>query len=214
MVESIARRFNSARYGAHRMESRSPSAPADHFSPDRRRLGELTAALTALREQLPRWRRIAAGAHHGVISACAAVVAYLPTHVFGLKEGFWSAITAISVVQTEFQATETTARDQFIGAAVGGAVGVCASLVFGEHLVVYAAGITLAMLTCWALNVASASRLAGSTVTIIMLVPHTGSPQRMFVARLAEVGWGVCVAIVIVWLAARLPAKRSTTPAK
>jgi hypothetical protein len=33
------------------------------------------------------------------------------------REGFWAEIPAIAVVQTEFEAIRTTARDQFIGAA-------------------------------------------------------------------------------------------------
>jgi Fusaric acid resistance protein-like len=150
--------------------------------------------------------RIASGAHHGAVSAAAALLAYLPTHELGLKEGFWSAVTAISVVQTEFQATQTTARDQFLGAAVGGFVSVATSAAIGkQNLLVYAGAIVFSMLICWALNVASASRLAGSTATIILLVPHTGSAERMFAARLIEVGWGVCIAIAVVWIAARVP---------
>ncbi len=190
------------------MSPRPSTALADHFSPERHRLGELRASLARLRRQLPLLRRIAGGAHHGLISACAAVCAYLPAHALGLQESFWCAITAISVVQTEFQATETTARDQFIGAALGGTVGVCAAFLPAPHLLWYAAAIVLAMLTCWALNVPSASRIAGTTATIILLVPHTGSPERMFVARLSEVGWGVCVAIAAVWLAGRIPARQ------
>jgi uncharacterized membrane protein YgaE (UPF0421/DUF939 family) len=184
------------------------AAPADHFSLDRHRLFELCQNIYQLRKELPLLRRVAGGAHLGAISAFAAVAAYLPTHAFGLKEGFWSSITAISVVQTEFQATQTTARDQFIGAAVGGSVAVGASLAMGEqNLFVYAGAIVVSMLVCWALNVASAGRLAGSTATIILLVPHSGSAQHMFGARLAEVGWGLCVAIAIVWVAGRVPAK-------
>jgi uncharacterized membrane protein YccC len=152
-------------------------------------------------------QRLASGARHGLVSASAALMAYLPTRLFGLNEGFWSAITAISVVQSEFLATETTARDQFIGAAIGGIIGVCASLAFSQQLLGYAAGIVVSMLTCSALNVASSSRLAGVTATIILLVPHTGSPTGMFGSRITEVGWGVCVAVATVWLAARLPAQ-------
>jgi uncharacterized membrane protein YgaE (UPF0421/DUF939 family) len=190
------------------MDPLTPSAPADHFSPSRSRLIELCRNVDFLRKQLPLLHRIAGGVHHGVISACAALLAYWPTHAFGLKEGFWSAITAISVVQTEFQATRTTARDQFIGAAIGGSVAVASVLALGEqNLLVYAGAIVISMLVCWALNVASASRLAGSTATIILIVPHIGSAQRMFGARLVEVGWGLCVAITVVWLAARVPAK-------
>ncbi len=190
------------------MDPRRSIAPADHFSLERHRLRELRAGLDLLHRKLPLLRRMAGGAHHGLVSACAALLAYLPTQALGLKESFWSAITAVSVVQTEFQATETTARDQFIGAAIGGTISVCAALVFGEHLLVYAGAVIVSMLTCWGLNVASASRLAGTTATIILLVPHTGSPERMFGSRLTEVGWGVCVAIAAVWLAGRIPARR------
>lgn len=190
------------------MDPAPPAAPADHFSPSKHQLRELAASLTALRKQLPLRGRLAAGAHQGLICAAAALLAYLPTRAFGLQEGFWSAITAVSVAQTEFQATQTTARDQFVGAALGGIVSVCAALVFGTQLWVYAGAIVLSMLICWGLNVGTASRIAGSTASIILLVPHTGSPQRMFISRLTEVGWGVCVAVAIVWLAARVPARR------
>jgi uncharacterized membrane protein YgaE (UPF0421/DUF939 family) len=189
------------------MDPTRPSAPADHFSAERSELTDLGVRLLSLRRALPLLHRMAGGAHHGMISACAALIAYLPTRTFGLKEGFWSAITAIAVVQTEFRATQTTARDQFIGAAIGGITASCAFLAFGPHLLVYAAAVVVAMLTCWTLNVASASRLAGTTATIILLVPHVGSPWSMFGSRVAEVGWGVSVAVVTVWLAARLPAR-------
>jgi len=59
---------------------------------------------------------------------------------------------------------------------------------------------------------ASASRLAGITATIIPLVPHTGTPQRMFLDRVAEVGWGICAAVGTVWLAARFPAAHFLKP--
>ena len=193
-----------------------PSAPADRFHPARTHLQELRARLAALSKTQPLWKRCVGGTHHGLISACAAVLAYLPTHALGLKEGFWASITAISVVQTEFQATESTARDQAIGAMIGGLVGMAASFAPGAQLLVYAIALILAMLACWALNLASASRLAGSTATILLLVPHTGSVFAMFGARLGEVGWGVCAAVGCVWLAARLPAwvqhARSTRP--
>jgi uncharacterized membrane protein YccC len=181
-------------------------APADHFSPDRARLTDLGLGLARLRRTLPPLRRLAAGAHQGAISACAALLAYAPAHAIGLGESFWSAITAIAVAQTEFQATQTTARDQFLGAAIGGIAGLCAFLTLGESLIVYALAVVLAMLACWALNVASASRLAGITATIILLVPHAGSAAGMLGSRLLEVGWGICAAVGTVWAAGRLPA--------
>jgi len=139
-----------------------------------------------------------------VMSAVAAIVAYLPTQVLGLREGFWAAITAVAVAQTEFGATRSTARDQFTGAAIGGLIGLTAYLTLGPSLPTYAATVVLAILACWLVNVASACRLAGITATIILLVPHLGPVERMAGSRVLEVGWGVCVAIGTVWLVTRL----------
>jgi hypothetical protein len=189
-------------------------APADRLNAERAKLSELTHHILSLRRGQPVVQRMLGGCQHGVISAIAALLAYLPAQPLGLKEGFWASITAISVAQTEFNAARTTARDQAIGALVGGLVGVCASMLAGQGLGVYAASIAISMAICWALNVASASRLAGSTLTIVVLVPHQGSVQQMFASRLAEVGWGICVAVTVVWLAGRLPARFWGRPPK
>jgi uncharacterized membrane protein YgaE (UPF0421/DUF939 family) len=146
------------------------------------------------------FRRLTFGLRQGLVSVAAAFCAYWPTHLLGLQQDFWSAITAISVVQMEFRDSTSTARKQFTGAAIGGIAGLCLSLAFGIHLWVYAAAMLLSVLLCWALNVADASQLAAITSTIILLVPHTGSTERMLASRLSEVGWGVCVGIFIAWL--------------
>jgi uncharacterized membrane protein YccC len=73
--------------------------------------------------------------------------------------------------------------------------------VAGQDLPAYVVSLVLSMIACWLLNVSTAARLAGSTVTIIMLVPHIGTGGwKMMLSRLAEVGWGVAVAITIVWV--------------
>jgi uncharacterized membrane protein YccC len=183
-------------------------APADHYNPERSAVTDLNIRLVALRESTPILRRVAAGAHLGVISACAALIAYLPARALGLGESFWSAITAIAVVQTEFRATQSTARDQFVGAAIGGLCGIGALVALGHDLVAYSIAVVFSVIVCWALNMSSASRLAGITATIILLVPHGGSAEQMLIARVSEVGWGVCAGVSTVWLAARFPAER------
>jgi len=157
-----------------------------------------------LRKRLPFRRRLSRGVAHGIMSAVAAIMAYLPTQVLGLREGFWSAITAVAVAQTEFGATRSTARDQFAGAAIGGGIGLGAYLWLGPSLATYAGAVVAAILACWLVNVATACRLAGITATIILLVPHAGPVQRMAGSRVVEVGWGVCVAILTVWLFTRI----------
>ncbi len=134
----------------------------------------------------------------------AALIAYWPTKPLGLREGFWASITAIAVAQAEMGATRSSARDQFTGAAIGGVISVFLVTLAGEHLAVYAAAVVASMLACWLVNVSSAARISGSTVTIILLVPHAGGVELMMVSRIAEVGWGVVVGISIVWLANRI----------
>ncbi len=148
--------------------------------------------------------RLTGGARQAVISVLAAFIAYLPTHLIGLHQGFWSAITAIAVAQTKFQDTKSSARNQFTGAAIGGVAGLAVVLGFGAGLPVYAAAVALAILACWLLNIAEASQLAAVTATIILLVPHTGSPELMLFSRLTEVAWGVTAGLSVVWLEDRI----------
>lgn len=168
------------------------------------RFRRIAGLFEAMQRRLPGRQRLVMGVEHGVMSAAAALLAYLPAEALSLKQSFWGAITAIAVVQTEYAATRTTARDQFTGAAVGGAIGVAIVATTGQHLPSYAAAVLVSVASCWILNVAGAARLAGVTATIIMLVPHEGSPELMMVSRVAEVGWGVSVAIAVVWLVSRL----------
>lgn len=168
------------------------------------RIRRLRTRVQDLAKSLPTERRLRDGVEHGIVATIAAILAYLPTQALGLQEGFWAAITAIAVTQMEIGATRTMARDQFVGAAIGGAIGVVVILVTGQHLASYALAVLLAILAAWLLNVATAARLAGITATIILLVPHRGTAEAMMLSRVFEVGWGVCVAISVVWLASRL----------
>jgi uncharacterized membrane protein YccC len=154
--------------------------------------------------------RLLNGLQHAGMSAAAALIAYVPTKALGFQEGFWAAITAIAVVQTEFSAVRSTARDQFIGAAIGGAIGGGVALTFGSHLVTYAAAVVAAIVACWLINIASSARLSGTTATIILLVPHSGSPLSIMLARVSEVAWGVSTGVAVVWLVTKLRPKKSS----
>jgi uncharacterized membrane protein YgaE (UPF0421/DUF939 family) len=159
-----------------------------------------TARLAALGPIQPARQRALGGAAQGLMSAAAALIAYLPAKPLGLQEGFWGSITAIAVVQGGLSATQASARDQVIGAAIGGVFGAAVVSTIGAGLVGYALAIVLCMSTCWLLNVASAARLGGSTVTIVALVPHHSTVAWMMLSRFSEVGWGVAVGLGTVWL--------------
>jgi uncharacterized membrane protein YccC len=163
-----------------------------------------TARLTRLGGYLPPRSRVTGGLAQGLMSTTAALLAYLPTKPLGLQEGFWGSITAIAVVQTALSATQSSARDQFAGAAIGGLISAIIVTVAGPSLPAYAVAITSSMLICWLFNVAAAARLAGATATIILLVPHKGSVAPMVLWRIAEVGWGVTVGVGVVWIVNRI----------
>jgi uncharacterized membrane protein YgaE (UPF0421/DUF939 family) len=168
-----------------------------------------TARLAGLAGRLPARAKIVGGVTQGLMSATAAIIAYLPTKPLGLREGFWASITAIAVVQSELGATQSSARDQFAGAAIGGLVSAVIVSVAGQQLVAYAVSIILSMLACWLFNVSSAARLAGSTATILMLVPHQGTAAWMMLSRIAEVGWGVAIGVLTVWAVNKIERTRS-----
>jgi uncharacterized membrane protein YccC len=144
------------------------------------------------------------GVVEALMAAVVAIGAYVPAQQLGLQEGFWGAITAIAVLQTELMATRSLGVDQLIGASIGGVVGLAMLLAFGSHLATLAAAVTVAVFACWTSRLSSASRLAGISATIILLVPHRGSALQMFFSRVFEVGWGVCVSVAVIWITARL----------
>jgi uncharacterized membrane protein YgaE (UPF0421/DUF939 family) len=171
-----------------------------------------TARLAAFGPSLPAWQRAGGGAAQGLMSAVAALIAYLPTKPLGLQEGFWGSITAIAVIQGGLSATQASARDQVIGAAIGGVFGAAVVGTIGQSLPGYALAIVLCMSTCWLFNVASAARLGGSTVTIIALVPHHSTIAWMVLSRFSEVGWGVAVGLGTVWLVNKFKARADGEP--
>jgi uncharacterized membrane protein YgaE (UPF0421/DUF939 family) len=156
------------------------------------------------RKATPPRERLTNGLEQGCLSAVAAVLAWLPPQMLGLREGFWAAVTAVAVAQTQLNAAASTARDQFAGAAIGGIVAAIVSLAAGPGLIGFVISLVIAIIGCWLCNVASAARLAGITAVIIFLVPHQGSAVRMTLSRVGEVGWGIFVAILLVRTAAGL----------
>ena len=155
-------------------------------------------------ETLPLRQRLTGGSEHAILAMIAALAAYVPTQLLGMREGFWGAITALAVVQSEFHVARSTARDQFAGALLGGIIGVAVVLAVGQHVWAYAIAVLVAILAAWLVAIPSAARLAAITATIILLVPHSGTAQRMMLSRVGEVAWGVTVAIAIVWTAQRI----------
>jgi uncharacterized membrane protein YccC len=139
--------------------------------------------------------RARTGAWQGLRTSAVAAFCYWLTRKLGLREGYWAAISAIVVMQSELGATVDASRDRLIGTAIGGVFGwACASL-WNGNVLIYAAGIFLSMAVCWALNLGTAGRLSGVTVSIITLVAHTSSTGVMAMHRFFEVSLGIVIAL-------------------
>jgi uncharacterized membrane protein YccC len=137
------------------------------------------------------------GAKQAVKTALAGVIALYVTTLFHLPEGYWAAISALIVMQSNVGATLNASRTRLAGTAVGAAIGGLFLAVFGMNLLAFAVAITIAFFVCDMLNLAESQRLATVTVAIIMLVAHSASAWVIALHRFTEVVLGILVALIV-----------------
>jgi len=137
----------------------------------------------------------------GLLTAVAAVLAYLLAVWLRLPGGYWAAISAIVVMQSEVGATVTACRDRLGGTIIGSLIGWLTALVWHDSIAVFGLAVLVVMVLCAALSLQNAGRLAGVTVAIIVLIPHTGPVWHIAVIRFVEVslGIGASLAVALVW---------------
>jgi uncharacterized membrane protein YgaE (UPF0421/DUF939 family) len=170
-----------------------------------RRLSLLTDEVLRLRQALPARARLLVGLTHALRAVMAASLGYFASIELGLGQGFWAAITAISVSQTNYVDVRNSSRDQFTGAIIGGLIGGLAgglasmdAATFGDyHFLVYVVTVIVGMMLCSAFNLGAAGRISGTTTTIIMLVPHSGAFWQIALFRLGEVTLGAAAALLV-----------------
>jgi uncharacterized membrane protein YccC len=136
---------------------------------------------------------------HAAKTALAAALCWWLALRFGLHDGYWGAISAIIVLQSNMGATVTASRDRLIGTLIGGVLGFSFSL-FGVLPWNYILAVVAAMIICGLLGLRASSRLAGVTITIIMLVQKTGSRWGLALDRVSEVILGIVVALAVTTL--------------
>jgi len=132
----------------------------------------------------------------GIKTGLAAGLCYWLSVRFGLHEGYWSAISAIIVLQSNVGSTVTASRDRLIGTAIGAVLGFLASP-WRRHPVAFAITILVALVLCGLLNLRNSARLAGVTITIVMLVDRNGSHWTIALDRVVEVVMGILIALAV-----------------
>ncbi len=136
---------------------------------------------------------------HAAKTALAAALCWWLALRFGLQDGYWGAISAIIVLQSNFGATISASRDRILGTLIGALFGFAFSL-FGVLPWNYILAVFAAVMVCGVLGLRSSSRLAGVTICIIMLVHKSGTRWGLALDRVIEVLLGIAVAIAVTTL--------------
>jgi uncharacterized membrane protein YgaE (UPF0421/DUF939 family) len=137
------------------------------------------------------------GVQQGLRTALAAGLSFWLTQLLHLPAGYWAAISAIVVMQSEVGATVVASRDRLAGSAMGAFVGWLTAMVWRHNLVAFSLAVFLVMVLCSLLRYKNAGRLGGVTVAIIVLIPHAGAVWRVAVERFLEVAFGICISLAV-----------------
>jgi uncharacterized membrane protein YccC len=136
-------------------------------------------------------------AKQAVKTAIAGVISLYLTDLFHLPEGYWAAISALIVMQSNVGATLSASRTRLAGTAVGAVVGGLFAAVFGMNTMAFALAVAIAFFVCDSLHLAESQRLATVTVAIIMLIGRTSSAWIIALHRFAEVALGILIALLV-----------------
>ena len=134
---------------------------------------------------------------HGLKTAIAAGVCLGLVRVMGLKPGFWACMSTIVVMQSETADTLVASRDRLIGTAVGALVAWGTSYFWNGHLIVYATAVLACMVMTDVLGVKNTGRMAGMTVTIVLLTAGLQPHWEVAGERFLEVSFGIVVALIV-----------------
>ena len=136
--------------------------------------------------------------HASKTALAAALCWWLALH-FGLHDGYWGSISAIIVLQSNVGSTVSASRERVLGTLIGALLGFGFST-FGSLPWNYILAVLTAIIVCGLLGLRNSSRLAGVTITIIMLVHKEGSLWGLALDRVIEVVLGIVVALVVTTL--------------
>ena len=128
----------------------------------------------------------------------AAVLALLAARMVGLPEFYWAPITALVVVQPDFQTALTSAWQQLAGTAVGAVAG--ALLV--AHFEPGATAFGFAVLGVGLLSATlkldhAANRIAAIALAIVFLIARTQPAWVVALHRFLEVSTGIVVGLLL-----------------
>src|SRR5579863_7011447 len=123
-------------------------------------------------------------------TAIAGLISLYITNLFHLPQGYWAAISALIVMQSNVGATLTASRTRLAGTTVGAIVGGIFVGFLGTNILGFALAVALAFFVCDMLRLTDSQRLATVTVAIIMVAGGSSSAWVIALHRFAEVTLG------------------------
>jgi uncharacterized membrane protein YccC len=136
-------------------------------------------------------------ARQAIKTAIAGVIAMYATQLFHLPQGYWAAISALIVMQSNVGATLSASRTRLAGTAVGAVVGGAITALLGDNMLDFGLAVTVAFFLCFVLRLQDSQRLATVTIAIIMLIPQSASVWTVALHRFTEVSLGILIALVV-----------------
>ncbi len=136
-------------------------------------------------------------AKQAIKTAIAGVISLYITRLLHLPEGYWAAISALIVMQSNVGATLSASRTRLAGTAIGAVVGGLFVALWGSNTTGFALAVAIAFVVCDMLRLAESQRLATVTVAIIMLIRGTSAAWVIALHRFAEVALGILIALLV-----------------
>lgn len=136
-------------------------------------------------------------AKQAIKTAVAGVISLFLTNLFHLPEGYWAAISAFIVMQSNVGATVAASRTRLAGTAVGAIIGGAFVAIWGANMLAFGLAVTIAFFVCTQLRLAESQRLATVTVAIIMLITRTSAAWVIALRRFSEVALGILIALMV-----------------
>ena len=134
---------------------------------------------------------------YAIKTAVAGILSLGLSRIIHLAEGYWAAISAIIVMQSNVGAAVNAAWSRLAGTAIGAAIAAIIVLFWNSNVVSFGIAVTLTVLICVSLGLMESYRLAAVTVAIVMLVANQGSPVVLALHRFLEVSLGIIVALLV-----------------
>jgi uncharacterized membrane protein YgaE (UPF0421/DUF939 family) len=133
-------------------------------------------------------------------TALATIISLLVARSLKLPEFYWAPISTIVILLSTIN-PRALAWQRFVGTALGAVLGALIATFFHPSWIVYGVGIFLCGIFSAMLRLHAASRFAGITLTIVLLITHDRPPWIVATHRFVEVSLGIAVALLVtlVW---------------